>query len=108
MRIRSETGLPVKKKTSVLCAFCFEDTNIAIGLGVYLITGIYIPLIIGIIFYIFVLIFYYMSSIQNIPVSSLARSDIISKLQGGSKVRLTLTLVTFSMADIFKRISSAR
>jgi len=33
MRIRSETGLPMKKRTSVLCAFCFEDTNIAIGLG---------------------------------------------------------------------------
>ena len=32
MRIRSETGLPVKKKTSVLCAFCFEDTNVPIGM----------------------------------------------------------------------------
>jgi len=32
MRIRAETGLPVKKRTSVLCAFCFEDANLAIGL----------------------------------------------------------------------------
>jgi len=33
MRIRTETSSPVKKRTSILCAFCFEDTNIAIGLG---------------------------------------------------------------------------
>ncbi len=33
MRIRAETSSPVKKRTSILCAFCFEDTSIAIGLG---------------------------------------------------------------------------
>ena len=33
MRIRTEADSPVKKRTSILCAFCFEDTNIAIGLG---------------------------------------------------------------------------
>ena len=33
MRIRAETILSGKKKTEVLCAFCFEDANIAIGLG---------------------------------------------------------------------------
>ncbi|MDP6898214.1 MAG: M17 family peptidase N-terminal domain-containing protein, partial [Candidatus Nitrosopelagicus sp.] len=33
MRIRAETGLATKKKTSILCAFCIEDTNVAIGLG---------------------------------------------------------------------------
>jgi len=33
MRIRAESGSPEKKKTSVLCAFCFEDTNTPIGLG---------------------------------------------------------------------------
>ncbi len=33
MRVRAESGSPEKKKTSVLCAFCFEDTNAPIGLG---------------------------------------------------------------------------
>ena len=33
MRVRAETGIPIKKKTSILCAFCIEDTNVAIGLG---------------------------------------------------------------------------
>ena len=33
MRIRAETVLSGKKKTEVLCAFCFEDTNAPIGLG---------------------------------------------------------------------------
>jgi len=33
MRIRAEAVSPLKKTTSILCAFCFEDTNIAIGLG---------------------------------------------------------------------------
>ena len=33
MRIRAESVLSGKKKTDVLCAFCFEDTNVAIGLG---------------------------------------------------------------------------
>ena len=33
MRIRAETGSPAKKKTSVLCVFCFEGTNVTIGLG---------------------------------------------------------------------------
>ena len=33
MRIRAESGSPEKKKTSVLCAFCFEDINTPIGLG---------------------------------------------------------------------------
>jgi len=33
MRVRAESGSPEKKKTSVLCAFCFEDTNTPIGLG---------------------------------------------------------------------------
>ena len=33
MRIRAEAVSPVKKRTSILCAFCFEDTNVAIGLG---------------------------------------------------------------------------
>ncbi|MDC0064186.1 leucyl aminopeptidase [Candidatus Nitrosopelagicus sp.] len=32
MRIRTGTESPVKRKTSVLCAFCFED-NVPIGLG---------------------------------------------------------------------------
>ena len=32
MRVRAEAGLPIKKKTSILCAFCIEDTNVAIGL----------------------------------------------------------------------------
>ena len=32
MRIRAETGLSIKKKTSILCSFCIEDTNVAIGL----------------------------------------------------------------------------
>ncbi|MDA0756086.1 MAG: leucyl aminopeptidase [Crenarchaeota archaeon] len=32
MRIRAETTSPIKKRTSVLCAFCFEDANLAIGL----------------------------------------------------------------------------
>tara|TARA_B110001454_G_scaffold178482_1_gene171344 strand:+ start:599 stop:2080 length:1482 start_codon:yes stop_codon:yes gene_type:complete len=32
MRIRAETIIPAKKKTPVLCAFCFEDTNVPIGL----------------------------------------------------------------------------
>ena len=33
MQIRTESVSPVKKRTSILCAFCFEDTNIVIGLG---------------------------------------------------------------------------
>mgnify|MGYP000423822441 CR=1 FL=1 len=33
MQIRTEAVSPVKKRTSILCAFCFEDTNIVIGLG---------------------------------------------------------------------------
>ena len=33
MRIRAESILSEKKKTDVLCAFCFEDTNVAIDLG---------------------------------------------------------------------------
>ena len=33
MRIRAEAVSPIKKRTSILCAFCFEDTNVAIGLG---------------------------------------------------------------------------
>ena len=33
MRIRAESVLSEKKKTEILCAFCFEDTNIPIGLG---------------------------------------------------------------------------
>ena len=33
MRIRAESVLSGKKKTEVLCAFCFEDTNVAIGLS---------------------------------------------------------------------------
>ena len=33
MRIRAEPILSGKKKTAVLCAFCFEDANIPIGLG---------------------------------------------------------------------------
>ena len=33
MRIRAESVPSGKKKTEVLCAFCFEDTNVAIGLG---------------------------------------------------------------------------
>ena len=33
MRIKAETVSPVKKRTSILCTFCFEDTNVAIGLG---------------------------------------------------------------------------
>ena len=33
MRIRAEAVSPVKKRTSILCAFCFEDTSVAIGLG---------------------------------------------------------------------------
>ena len=33
MRIRAEAGIPIKKKTSILCAFSIEDTNVAIGLG---------------------------------------------------------------------------
>ena len=33
MRVRAETGIPIKKKTSILCAFSIEDTNVAIGLG---------------------------------------------------------------------------
>ena len=33
MRIRTEAVSPVKKRTSILCAFCFEATSIAIGLG---------------------------------------------------------------------------
>ncbi|MDC0142383.1 leucyl aminopeptidase [Candidatus Nitrosopelagicus sp.] len=33
MRIRAESVLSGKKKTEVLCAFCFEDTNAPIGLG---------------------------------------------------------------------------
>ncbi|MDC0171088.1 leucyl aminopeptidase [Candidatus Nitrosopelagicus sp.] len=32
MRIRAESVLSGKKKTEVLCAFCFEDTNAPIGL----------------------------------------------------------------------------
>ena len=33
MRIRVEAISPAKKRTSVLCVFCFEDTNVTIGLG---------------------------------------------------------------------------
>ena len=33
MSVRAEAGLPIKKKTSILCAFSIEDTNVAIGLG---------------------------------------------------------------------------
>ena len=33
MRVRAEAGIPIKKKTSILCAFSIEDTNVAIGLG---------------------------------------------------------------------------
>ena len=33
MRIKAETSSSVKKRTSILCAFCFEDSNLAIGLG---------------------------------------------------------------------------
>ena len=33
MRVRAEAGVPIKKKTSILCAFSIEDTNVAIGLG---------------------------------------------------------------------------
>ncbi|MDC0211051.1 leucyl aminopeptidase [Candidatus Nitrosopelagicus sp.] len=33
MRIRAESVLSGKKKTEVLCAFCFEDTDAPIGLG---------------------------------------------------------------------------
>ena len=33
MRIRAEAVSPVKKRTSILCAFCFENTNVAVGLG---------------------------------------------------------------------------
>jgi len=33
MRIRAETGSPAKKRTSVLCVFSFEGTNVTIGLG---------------------------------------------------------------------------
>ena len=33
MRIRAESILSEKKKTAVLCTFCFEDTNVPIGLG---------------------------------------------------------------------------
>jgi len=33
MRIRAEAVSPAKKKTSVLCGYCFEDTNVTIGLG---------------------------------------------------------------------------
>ena len=33
MRIRAEAISPAKKRTSVLCVFCFEDTNVTIGLG---------------------------------------------------------------------------
>tara|TARA_B100000686_G_scaffold58094_1_gene62368 strand:- start:296 stop:1804 length:1509 start_codon:yes stop_codon:yes gene_type:complete len=32
MRIRAESVLPEKKKTQVLCAFYFEDTNVPIGI----------------------------------------------------------------------------
>ena len=33
MRIRADTIPSEKKKTQVLCAFCFEDENTPIGLG---------------------------------------------------------------------------
>jgi len=33
MRIKAESNSPVKKKTAVLCAFCFEDNTTPIGLG---------------------------------------------------------------------------
>ena len=33
MRIRAESSSPLKKRTAVLCAFCFEDNSIPIGLG---------------------------------------------------------------------------
>jgi len=33
MRIRAESILSGKKRTSILCAFCFEDANVPIGLG---------------------------------------------------------------------------
>ena len=33
MRIRAESNSPVKKRTAVLCAFCFEDSISPIGLG---------------------------------------------------------------------------
>ena len=32
MRIRTEAVSPVKKRTPILCAFCFEDTNAPMGL----------------------------------------------------------------------------
>ena len=33
MRVRAESVPSEKKKTKVLCTFCFEDTNAPIGLG---------------------------------------------------------------------------
>ena len=33
MRIRAESSSPLKKRTAVLCAFCFEDNSLPIGLG---------------------------------------------------------------------------
>ena len=33
MRIRAESSSPIKKRTAVLCAFCFEDNTTPIGLG---------------------------------------------------------------------------
>ena len=33
MRIRAESSSPVKKRTAVLCAFCFEDNTTPIGIG---------------------------------------------------------------------------
>jgi len=33
MRVKAESGSPVKKRTAVLCAFCFEDNTSPIGLG---------------------------------------------------------------------------
>ncbi|MEC7711148.1 MAG: M17 family peptidase N-terminal domain-containing protein, partial [Thermoproteota archaeon] len=32
MRVRAESVIPGKKKTAVLCAFCFEDTDVPIGI----------------------------------------------------------------------------
>ena len=33
MRVRAESSSPIKKRTLVLCAFCFEDNTSPIGLG---------------------------------------------------------------------------
>ena len=33
MKIRSESAKPLKKKTSVLCAFVLENSNEPLGLG---------------------------------------------------------------------------